>query len=383
MTAAPSLPTLSQVQTLDTTYLPEAQQYWSHTGNLWDQVFTEINETMSTPGATPWTGQAASAGQVRAYIDMIKVRGATYQLHEAAEIAGRGEGQLQARKGEVLEAVRAARADGFEVGEDYSVTDRIRGGSAELRSERLAEAEAHAAFIRHRVGALVAADQELTRQITAATREIDDLTFDESPADTNDKHNRVRPVDQHWKQDPTQNTGHSNGPSADDIRRVLDKLPRGDKPSIREVFSQQDLDDLWNWVKQQGVERPGGYGKVPGEIKELPDGTILARREAADSTNQPVMDVRFPVKDGYIKVHINPRGGVPDLPTRARPAPAEARPALPKPAQAAPLPDEVPKLPFGPGLTAHSPATGPHPVYGPEHHRVQPPLLGDEPDEVP
>ena len=133
MAAATSLPSLSQVQTLDTTYLLDAQQYWSHTGNLWDRVFTEVHETMSSPGGTSWTGEAAAAGQERAYIDLIDVRGATFQLHEAAGIAGRGDVQLQARKDEVLEAVRAAREDGFEVGEDYSVSDRSRGGSAEFR----------------------------------------------------------------------------------------------------------------------------------------------------------------------------------------------------------------------------------------------------------
>jgi hypothetical protein len=51
--------------------------------------------------------------------------------------------------------------------------------------------------------------------------------------------------------------------------------------------------------------------------------------------------------------------------------------------EAPPVRGGMPELPFGPGLTAHSPATGPHPVYGPEHHSLQPPLLGDELDEVP
>jgi hypothetical protein len=396
MAAATQLPSLSQVQTLDTTYLLEAQQYWSHTGDLWDQVFTKIHETMSTPGGMPWKGQAAAAGQERAYIDMVKVRGATFQLHEAAGIAGRGDEQLQARKDEVLDVVRAARADGFEVGEDYSITDRSQGGSVALRAKRLAQAEGHAAFIRHRVAALVAADQDLTREITAATEEIDDLTFFETPGAADDKHHAIQPVDHRWKQDPTPTPKppSTNGPSADDIRRVLEKLPQGTDPQIKEVRSPEELERLWEWMTQNGIENPNLYSDpAKGEWKRLPDGTRVGWREAADSTNQPALDVRFPGKDGYNKVHINLRGGVPNIPPRARPAPpktteparspAEARPALPKPAQAPPLPDDIPKLPLGPGLTAHSPATGPHPVYGPEHHSVQPPLLGEEPDEVP
>jgi hypothetical protein len=396
MAAATALPSLSQVESLDTTYLVEAQQYWSHTGNQWDQVFTEIHESMSTPGGMPWNGQAAAAGQERAYIDMVKVRGATFQLHEAAGTARLGDARLQECKQEVLDAVRDARVAGFEVGEDYSVTDRSRGGSAELRAERLAQAEGHAAFIRHRVAALVAADQELAREITAATDDIDNLTFFERPAATDDKHNAAQPVDQHWKQEPTPTPkpGSANGPSADDIRRVLENLPEGSDPQIKEVRSPEELERLWEWMTRNGVNNPNLYGDTAkGEWKGLPDGTRVGRREAADSTKKPALDISFPGEDGYTKVHINPRGGVPDIPKRARPAPtempepsrrpAEARPAVPKPAQAPPLPDGIPKLPLGPGLTAHSPATGPHPVYGPEHHSIQPPLLGDEPDEVP
>jgi hypothetical protein len=401
MFAVTSLPSLSQVETLDTSYLFEAQQYWTHTGNLWDQVFTEIHDKMSTPGGAPWKGQAATAGQERAYLDMVKVRGAAFQLHEAAGIARGGDAQLQACKDEVLEAVRDAQGDGFEVGDDYSVIERLPGGSAELRAERRARADGHAAFIRHRVAALVATDQEITTKITAATERIGNLTFHETPAGVDDtivRHDKdkvVQRVDDHWKQEPTPipEPGPTNGPSAEDIRRVLDQLPAGSKPQIREVRSQQDLDNLWNWMEQNGVERPGGYGTVPGEMKGLPDGTIVGRREAADSTKQPALDVRLPGEEGYTKVHINPRGGVPDLPAPAGPASPEATepgratvkapPATAKPVETPPLHDEVPKFPFGPGLTGHEPATGPHPVYGPHHHSLEPPLLGEEPDEVP
>jgi hypothetical protein len=401
MPAVTSLPTLSQVQKLDTTYLVEAQHYWAHSGNLWDQVFTKIHETMSTPGGTPWKGQASAAGQERAYVDMINVRGVAFQLHEAAGIAHRGDEQLQVCKEEVLDAVRDARAAGFEVDEDYSVTDRLHGGSAEIRAERLNQAEGHAAFIRHRVAALIATDQEISTQITAATEGIDNLTFHETPSgadDTivrHDEHSVVQPVDHHWKQapTPTPKPGPTNGPTADDIRRVLDKLPRGDQPWTREVRTPEDLQNLWKWMTRNGVDNPNRYGdSTKGEWKDLPDGTGIGQRNAAGSTKKPALDVRLPGQDGNTKVHINPRGGVPDIPGLATPAPPEVTepgrapveppPETPAPVGAPPL-RGVPELPFGPGLTVHSPATGPHPVYGPDHHSLQPPLLGDEPDEVP
>jgi hypothetical protein len=180
MAATAALPTLSQVQTLDTAYLREAGKYWTRTANLWEQAFTEVNDRMSTPGGIPWKGQAAAAAQERSHSDLVQVRGASDQLHAAAAVALRGDEQLRASKETVLEAVQDAHAEGFSVGEDYSVTDRPCGGSSEFRAARLAAAQGHASFIRHRVAALVSSDQQLTTQITAATKDIDALTFRES-----------------------------------------------------------------------------------------------------------------------------------------------------------------------------------------------------------
>lgn len=81
MSAATPLPTLSQVQTMDTAYLPEAADYWTRTANLLDEVFTNIHERISTPGGVPWKGQAAKQEWERSYTDMMKVRPVVSQLH--------------------------------------------------------------------------------------------------------------------------------------------------------------------------------------------------------------------------------------------------------------------------------------------------------------
>jgi hypothetical protein len=177
MAAGTALPTLSQVQTLDTAHLREAGEYWTRTGNLWEQAFGEVHEQIAAPGGVPWEGQAAASAQERSYLDLVKVRGAADQLHGAAAIAVRGGQQLHACKEAVLEAVQDARADGFSVGEDFSVTDRSRGGTSEFRAARLAVAHGHASFIRHRVAALVTSDHELAARITNATKDIDALSF--------------------------------------------------------------------------------------------------------------------------------------------------------------------------------------------------------------
>lgn len=68
MAAAAALPTLSQVQALDTAYLRAAAEHWTGTANLWEQAFTEVHERMSTPGGTPWEGQGAAAAHERSLL---------------------------------------------------------------------------------------------------------------------------------------------------------------------------------------------------------------------------------------------------------------------------------------------------------------------------
>jgi hypothetical protein len=357
MAVSAALPTLSQVQAMDTTHLREASAYWTRTANLWEEVFSEVHKRVWAPGGTPWTGRAAAAAEQRFARDLVKVRAACDRLHQAAAIARRGDEALRACQEAVLEAVCDARAEGFEVGEDYSVADRASGGSAEFRAARVAAAQGHASFIRHRVGALVAKDHEIATQIAAATQGIDTLTFEEAPGidDTivdADKHDGIQLVDNHtWKQDPTPppppRPGPATGPSTNDIRRVLDKLPQGDQPWIREVRSPEDLQNLWNWMTQNGVDNPTRYGDPgKGEWKDLPDGTGIGQRYVARSTQQPALDIRLPGKDGSVKVHINPdRGGVPDIPPLTRPALPEAtlpRPAVEPPSVARPPVEPVP-----------------------------------------
>ena len=201
------MPTLSQVQTLNTGYLREAAQHWTHTAKASEQAFTEVHQRLSAPGGIPWKGRAAAAAEERSYLDLVKVREASDQLHGAAALALRGGEQLQAWKEAVLEAVDDARADGFYVGEDYSVTDRSSGGTQQSRAARQAAAERHASFIRHRVAALLAGDQQVTARITAAMNGIDTLSFpgqsstDDAVAGDDDQR-RVQAVDRRTGREP-------------------------------------------------------------------------------------------------------------------------------------------------------------------------------------
>jgi hypothetical protein len=416
MAATAVLPTLSQVQTLDTAYLREAADHWTRTANLWEQAFTEIHERMSTPGGVRWEGQGAAAAQERSYRDLVQVRGASNQLHGAAAIALRGDRRLQACKEGVLEAVQDACSDGFAVGEDYSVTDRLRGGSFECRAARLAAARGHASFIRHRVAALLASDHEVSTQITAATKDIDALTFHEQPGDIivdDDKHNRVRAVDRHtfkdapnpepdpppggWSSDPLMRAaqkiayGHANGPSAH-----MDDFPG---------MTKDQLADLIYGKMKRSIENPQGLrlGATNSDGAPViydPNDNVLIVRDPRGADCGTVFKPQLQEKPDYLRKKFGwyepsfkpgqLADGPPAEPRPARP-PAAGEPAPAKPPVEAPLVKPapgvggggpVPRLPFGGALPWDSPATGPHVIHPHEpgqHHRM--PLIGELPDD--
>jgi hypothetical protein len=426
MPAATPLPTLSQVQTLNTAYLREAADYFARTGNLWDEVFTEIHERISTPGGTSWKGQAAAAEQARAYFDMVKIRPACYQLHEAAGIARRGDEQLQALKEEVLDAVHDARAGGFDVGEDYSVTDRSQGGSAEFRAERRAQAQGHAGYIRHRVAALVANDQELTAHISAATAGIGKLAFDESPdiGDNiagDDKHSVVQPVDRHTFKDAPNPAPDPppGGWSSDPLMRAAQKIAHGhaldgahhlkDFPGM----TRDQLADLIHKMMQDSINNPKGLilGNSVSDgapviydpktnIVVIYDPTGEARASDSRTAFKPPAGIDYirgnpdkPLKPkiqepvgSFSPDRFAPRPAGPPAggqPAPLTPPPARAPVELP-PVKPAPGVGEgsggPPRLPFGIGVPGDSPAMGPHPVY-PSHSIHRPPVLGENAEE--
>lgn len=122
-------------------------------------------------------------------------------------------------------------------------------------------------------------------------------------------------------------------------------------------------------MTQHGVDAPNRYGdSAKGSWNDLPDGTSIGRRLAADSTGKPALDINIPGENGgYTKVHINPtRGGVPEITAEVRPAPIEAVPPVGGP----PKIGEMPIL-GGPGTPI-----GPT-FVGPPHSLRHPPIIGD------
>jgi hypothetical protein len=406
MAATAALPTLSQVQTLDTAYLREAGKYWTRTANLWEQAFTEVNDRMSTPGGIPWKGQAAAAAQERSHSDLVQVRGASDQLHAAAAVALRGDEQLRASKETVLEAVQDAHAEGFSVGEDYSVTDRPCGGSSEFRAARLAAAQGHASFIRHRVAALVSSDQQLTTQITAATKDIDALTFRESHG-----------IDYHtFKDAPNPEPDPPPGGwSSDPLLRAAQKIAYGHalKDHARDFpgMTKDQLADLVYSKMKRSIENPEGLRLGPSSTDGAPviydprDNVIIVRDLNPESDGGTVFKPNLQKYPNYINTKFGGNvgsfkpGQLADVPSpvpaepRPTPTPPAGEPAPPRPPVEAGPPVKpspgigegggpMPGLPVSGGQPWDSPATGPrvvHPHPPGQHHRM--PLLGELPDD--
>ncbi len=201
------------------------------------------------------------------------VGNAADDLHDGAKSARHAAADVTAAQDRLRESVTNARDAGFDVADDCTVTSRETGGTPAQQAQRQAQAESLAEDIRWRATALVDTDQHAGTRVTDAVRHLGNLTFEEhdgdgTPANGNQERNGVQLVDFFGpKQSPIPEpgvpddpVGRGGGPSAADIRGVLEKLPQGDRPWIREVRTPEDLQRLWKWMEQNGIEDPSRYG---------------------------------------------------------------------------------------------------------------------------
>ncbi|HET7072722.1 MAG TPA: hypothetical protein VFI55_01395 [Mycobacterium sp.] len=364
MAATATLPTLSQVQTLDTAYLRGAAEYWTRTANLWEQAFADVHDTMSIPGGSPWKGRAAAAAQERSHLDLVKVREASDQLHGAAGLALRGDQQLQACKDGVLEAVNDARVDGFHVGEDYSVTDRLRGGTPEFRAARLAAAQGHASFIRHRLAALLTSDQQLTTRITAATKDIDVLNFHEGSG--------VQAVDRHTFKDapnpePDPPPPPARGLPPDGVHPPVEgNLTVG--PASRPSEEAKGGLSLWD-------DKGGEWRYDPGANQWHNPHWDYNPHDTKFSQWQNIPMGELPPHTAKAAPKAPVPGPAPSPASKPQPAPRPAPPPVEAP-PARPVPPESGGMPIIPG----GPATplGPHVIHPPHSIPHHFPILGED-----
>ena len=372
MAAVTSTPGLSALLSWPTDHLIEAASHWETVG---ERSYGVAHGVWSDAMTVDWDGEAADALRTDTHADLMTTSGVVDQLQEAATVARSGASEVYAARSQLRYAVEDARSAGFEVGEDLSVTDRMSGGSAAQMVARQAAAEAHAANIGGRAAQLVSLDAQVASRVTAAVAGVGS-TFPSAPS----SNGQVHAVDSRtFKQGPDKPPPPPpKGPSATDIRKVIQKLPEGSDHDIREVRTPEDLQTLKKWMTEHGTDMPNRYREPgKGDWTRLPDGEV-GERYSAKSTGQSALEVDLKAPDGsteHWKIHINPKtGAVPDIP-EIRPAPAESAPAEPAPAKSAPVEG------FEVGGPAGIP-TDPHFVHPPGTINHGAPILGvDDPGE--
>jgi hypothetical protein len=374
MAAVAGAPGLSALLAWPTDHLTEAAGHWETVG---ERSYGVAHGVWSDALTVDWRGEAAEALRTDTHADMMTTSAVVDQLQEAASVARSGASELEAARSQMRYAVEDARSAGFEVGEDLSVTDRMTGGSAAQKVARQAAAQTFAGDIGGRAAQLVSLDAQVAGRITAAVAGVRD-TFPQTPP----SNGQVRAVDsRRFKQGPDKPPPPPpKSPSAADMRKVIEKLPKGSREAYREVKSPEDLERLQQWMNEHGTDIDSRY-PVPemGKWKRLPDGSEIGERNSADSTGRKALDIDLKGADGtteHWKVHINPKtGGVPDIPA-VEPAPAE--PATAEPGTAEPAPVEG----FEGGGPVGIPAA-PHFVHPPGSIDHGIPIIGeDDPGEA-
>jgi hypothetical protein len=237
--------------------------------------------------------------------------------------------------------------------------------------------------IRTRAEKLVGVDAEVGRSVTSIIECLSGAVFEKAPLE--------KPVIQAVDYAPMPESpipdpglpgdpvGRGAGPTGPEIWSVIDKLPKGNKPWVREVRSPQDLQRLWEWMKQDGAEIADFYRQSgKGVAYTLPDSSRIGERFMADSTRKPVLDIDLSGQR-HIKIHINPRGGVPEIPSAPKLQSEASRPLSPTESSSA-RGGGVPGRGLGGGVLPDN--TLPHFIEPPQ--TKQNPVIGDgRPDPEP
>lgn len=292
MGAAGALPTLSQIQTVPSEQLREAAARWRSTATRWENVFALLRDEAAQKIVL--LGATADALEARTVSDWLKAVGKANQLHEAAGIAELGAGQLDGAQEHALDAVTQARADGFQVAEDLSVTDTHTGSSPEERSARQLLAQEHAAYIRHCAAGLVAVDRGISTNLLTTTEGLGTVSFDDAPSHGVDdatshkiEHNGLQAVgfgrqpEAPTPGDPTR--PHKPTKTAQDVHKALDPLPSGRNEPVKTLPTPEEIRRTFEDLTQDAPDAPPTKKPYPGTRRILDDGTIIGIRENSKS----------------------------------------------------------------------------------------------------
>jgi hypothetical protein len=168
------VPTLSQIEAYSTDHLVDAADHWDSLADRWEDAHWQVRNQAHV---LDWQGAAADALRARTVSDYTVASGQADQLRATSRIARQQAGELDHLRNSVLYAVEDAHNAGFVVGEDFSVIDTRTGRTAAGVAARQAQAQAFAADIRGRAGALVGADTAVAADLSGAAAGIGDNSF--------------------------------------------------------------------------------------------------------------------------------------------------------------------------------------------------------------
>jgi hypothetical protein len=386
------LPTLSQIQSVPSEQLREAARTWRAAATRWEEVFAQQRDEAAHK--IFWQGVAADGVEARTYHDWVTAVGKAGRLHEAVRIAELGADRFDGAQEHALNAVAQARADGFRVADDRSVTDTRAARSREERAARQVLAQEHAAYIRHGAAGLVAVDREVSANLLAVAEGLGTINFDETPIPGIDnalsretEPNRVQAVG-YGRQPESPSPGdpappHEPTKTADDVHKVLDPLPDGKNQPVKTLPTPEEIRKTFEDLTQNAAEAPPTKNPYKGTRRRLDDGTIIGIRESTEWG--PTLDVDYP--DGARqKIHLS------EPIKDANPPPTSSVPQTPSVISAPPtMPPELnhpPVTAVPPPAVDHPPATVPPvvvdhpPVDAPATPPITLPRLPDPPPDA-
>jgi hypothetical protein len=170
-------PTRSDIEGWDTSDLVFAARIWREAASESENAFDKHRQNVSAPGGTAWEGDAKDAALDRVTADLKIVGRHVRVLCEAADAAESGSRDVQSARSKAVDAIVAAEADGFRVGEDLSVTDTRLIDVASLAARNAAATE-HAEDIRWTAQQLAQTDTLVGRRLQDKAAELDGIRFD-------------------------------------------------------------------------------------------------------------------------------------------------------------------------------------------------------------
>lgn len=171
-----ALPTRARIESYPIALgeLHASAQVWRTAADRIESATDAYVSQITAPGGTDWTGDAADTAADAAYADRGVVYGAAEAMRALARAAELGAANIGGAHDRVCDAITAAEADGFAVGDDLSVRDTRRWNLDTVRARNAAATE-HGDFITRQAHLLAAEDHDVAATLADGGNELGGL----------------------------------------------------------------------------------------------------------------------------------------------------------------------------------------------------------------